>query len=107
VGTLFYGADRLPVQFDDRTLAHLQLVMTAKLRRSEGFLLSWTAARPDDGARSTVWIHPATDLHFAFADGRAPAINREWIGRLVLLANTPAGLRVTEEGDVRSLDPAP
>jgi len=107
VGTLFYGADRLPVEFDDRSLSHLQLVMTAKLRRSEGFLLSWTSAGGKAGERSMVWIHPATDLQFQFRDGRPPRINREWIEQLVLLANTAAGLHVTEEGDLRPLEPTP
>ena len=34
MGKLYYGAARYEVEFEDRVLAHLQLVMTGKLRRS-------------------------------------------------------------------------
>ncbi len=45
MGTLIYGHGDLTVDFDDRTLAHLQVVIGTKLRRRESFLLSWS----DDG----------------------------------------------------------
>ena len=106
MGSLFYGAKRLQVEFDDRALAHLQIVMIAKLRRSEAFLLSWTVNTATGSGRSMVWIHPATDLHFRFTNGRHPEINREWIGQLMLLANTATGLHLTDEGDLRPLHPA-
>ncbi|MFD3445833.1 hypothetical protein ACFDTO_14660 [Microbacteriaceae bacterium 4G12] len=104
MGTLFYGAARFRVDFEDRALAHLQIVMTAKHRRGEGFLLSWTVPTAGGGSRSAVWVHPATDLEFSFSGGRAPEINREWIDTLVRLANTADGLHLTGEGDLR---PAP
>ncbi|MFD3444536.1 hypothetical protein ACFDTO_08055 [Microbacteriaceae bacterium 4G12] len=52
MGTLFYGASRLEVTFDDRVLAHLQIVMTSKLRRHESFMLSWSVDRTDGSGRS-------------------------------------------------------
>ncbi len=104
MGTLFYGASRFRVDFDDRALAHLQIAMTAKHRRGEGFLLSWTAATPG-GGRSAVWVHPGTDLEFSFSGGRPPEINREWLEELMRLANTADGLHLTSEGDLRAAPP--
>lgn len=72
MGTLFYGGDRTPVRIDDRILAHLRAVVTAKIRRGEGLLLSWTDSITIGDGRSSVWIHPACDLHYKF-DGSQPA----------------------------------
>jgi len=104
MGKLYYGAARFEIEFDDRVLAHLQLVMTGKLRRSEGFLLSWGTPAERGSGRSMVWIHPATDLHFQFAGSGRPAVNRDWLERLAVLANTATGLYVTPEGDLQPID---
>jgi len=40
MGKLTYDST-LTVDFDDRVLAHLQLVIGAKLRRAESFYFSW------------------------------------------------------------------
>jgi len=71
MGMLFYGAGRLPIRLDDRVLAHLKAVATAKMRRGEGFLISWTDAAEVGHGRSSVWVHPYTDLHYTF-DGNTP-----------------------------------
>ncbi|MFD3443844.1 hypothetical protein ACFDTO_04510 [Microbacteriaceae bacterium 4G12] len=101
MGTLFYGAGRLEAQFDDRTLAHLQIVMAAKLRRSEGFMLSWSLDVRQGSGRSSVWIHPSTDLQFLYTGSRSPEINREWLAELADLSHGPGGLHVTGEGKIR------
>ena len=103
MGTLFYGASRFRVDVEDHALAHLQIAMTAKHRRGEGFLLSWTVATPGGSSRSAVWVHPATDLEFSFTGGRPPEINRAWLEELVRLANTADGLHVTREGDLKPI----
>src|SRR5690606_11550369 len=41
VGSLIYGTSGIEISFDDRVLAHLELVINAKLRRRESFMLSW------------------------------------------------------------------
>ncbi len=102
MGKLYYGAARYEVEFEDRVLAHLQLVMTGKLRRSEAFLLSWAISPERGSGRSMVWIHPTTDLHFEFAGSGRPSVNREWLERLAILANTATGLYVTPEGDLQA-----
>ena len=71
MGTLFYGAARLPIRLDDRVMAHLKAVATAKMRRGEGFLISWTDSAEVGHGRSSVWVHPHTDLHYKF-DGNTP-----------------------------------
>lgn len=103
MGNLYYGAGRFSVPFDDRVLAHIQLVMIAKLRRHEGFVLSWSEPDPG-GGRSMLWISPTTELHFKFHGGKAPRINRQWLEQLAGLANTAGGLHVTDEGDLEPLD---
>ena len=39
MGKLIYGAPTWSVEFEDRALAHLRIVMIAKLRRAESFSL--------------------------------------------------------------------
>ena len=106
MGTLFYGASRFAIFFDERVLMHLQIVMNAKLRRGESFSLSWTDAPKQGGGRAIVWISPSTHHHNKFSGSPPARVNRKWIDELAILANTPQGLHVTEEGEVTPL-PAP
>ncbi|QEE61039.1 ATP-dependent DNA ligase [Salinibacterium sp. dk2585] len=94
------------IDFDDRVLAHLQVVMGAKLRRKESFFFTWTNAQDIGDGRGSLWIHPAIPLYFKFTGGRPPSINRSWIDALMLTANTPGGLRLIPEPDVRLPDAA-
>lgn len=87
------------VEFDDRTLAHLQIVIGMKLRRDEPFYFSW---RDDDrigDGRTSVWIDPTVPLVFSYYGSAKPAINPAWIHALELTANTNVGLRVVAEPD--------
>lgn len=104
MGTLFYGAARHKVVFDDRVLAHLQIVMTAKLRRTECFILSWRDPADAGSGRSMIWVTPYTDLHYKFSGNTPPPINRQWLEQLAALANTAFGLIVTDEGKLESLE---
>ena len=81
MGKLTYDST-LTVDFDDRVLAHLQLVIGAKLRRAGVVLLQ--LARRSRGRRRTsaLWIHPTIPLYFKYAGGRQPSINRAWIDLL-------------------------
>jgi hypothetical protein len=96
MGTLTYDST-LSADFDDRTLAHLQIVIGAKLRRNEAFYFSWKDDVSIGDGRSVIWIHPTIPLAFKFSGSRAPTIDREWVDEMLLLANTPAGLRITNE----------
>ena len=44
MGRLYYGNTSEPITVEDGELAHLKVVATAKLRRSEGFAVSFSSA---------------------------------------------------------------
>lgn len=95
MGTLTY--DGVIVEFDDRLLAHLQIVIVQKLRCGESFLLSWKDAVSIGNGRSSVWLHPSIPLYFKFWGSRPPTINRQWIAELTASANSAHGLVVFGE----------
>jgi hypothetical protein len=95
MGTLTYDVVS-KVEFDDRTLIHLQIVIGSKLRRGESFSLSWTK-EPQGTGRTTIWMHPSIPLVYEFRDGKTPPINREWLNALMETANSPTGLRLVPE----------
>src|SRR3954454_10680025 len=85
------------VDFEDRTLAHLQLVIGTKLRRGEAFHFSWRDDPSIGDGRTTVWIHPRCPLVYKFYGSRRPSLNRAWVDALAYPANSPAGLYVVPE----------
>jgi len=96
MGKFIYAGD-FTVDFDDRLLAHLQIVIASKLRRGESFNFSWRDD-PDMGdGRTILWLHPSVPLIYKFFGSRPPVINRAWIEALSQSANTPAGLRIVPE----------
>src|SRR3954454_3476602 len=101
MGTL--QADGVLVEFDDRLLAHLQIVIVQKLRRGESFLMSWRDAPEAGHGNSALWLHPFQNLFFRFAGARDDQINAEWIEQLLLAANSPRGLVIMQEGSMADL----
>ncbi|WP_295101850.1 ATP-dependent DNA ligase [uncultured Microbacterium sp.] len=85
------------IEIEDRALSHLQLVMTAKLRRGEAFVFTWGEDVSIGGGRTTVWIHAGSSLIFKYHGSRQPAINRNWIEALAYTANAPTGLYLVHE----------
>jgi hypothetical protein len=98
VGHLVYDS-KSRTQLDDRALAHLQIVITNKLRRKESFAFSWKNPAAEGDGRRTIWIAPEIPLEFVYAGGRPPAINFEWVEALMHTANTAAGLHLVPEPD--------
>lgn len=96
MGKLTYDST-LTADFDERTLAHLQLVIGAKLRRGEAFYFTWHDDVAVGDGRTTVWLHPTIPLAFKFFGARAASINRAWIDELMLTANSPGGLSIVPE----------
>lgn len=96
MGTLTYDST-LAADFDDRTLAHIQFVIGAKLRRDEPFFFTWKDDTSIGDGRSTIWVHPAVSLTFKFVGSRMPTISREWIDLLILSANSAGGLHLVPE----------
>lgn len=93
MGQLLYGSPPEGFEVDDRTLAHIEVVALAKLRRNEGFALT---LEQGDAGRTTMWISTSSDLRFSF-DAARHEINRAWLDVLMDSANMPAGLRVEPE----------
>lgn len=97
MGKLIYGAPTWTAEFEDRELAHLRIVITAKLRRAESFAFSWKYESAYGSGRSSLWLHPAIPLQFQFYSGREPVMSRAWIEELMLTANSPNGLELVPE----------
>jgi hypothetical protein len=96
VGRFSYD-NTVTVDFDDRTLAHLQAVIGAKLRRGESFMLSWIDDAAMGSGHTSVWLNPASTLAFKYFGGRMPALNRGWVEKLMMSANFTEGLHVLPE----------
>jgi hypothetical protein len=96
MGTLTYDS-KITATFDDRVLAHLQVVIWAKLRRGEQFSFTWTEPVRNGYGRSSIWISPNISLAFEFFGSKTPAINRRWIEMLTKSANSASGLQLLPE----------
>ena len=92
MGTLVYdGGDA--AELDDRTLAHLQVIIVNKLRRQESFPFTWS----DERRSMTIWLSPNTPVAFVYQGNRRPQLNRAWLEDLALMANSVGGLMVVPE----------
>ncbi|MGN6762305.1 MAG: DUF7882 family protein [Leifsonia sp.] len=96
MGKLIYGGTT-EIGFEDRVLAHLQIVIGLKLRRKEGFFFSWRDEQGVGDGRSAIWIDPAIPLLFRYSGGRHPRINKTWLEQLTMSSNSAQGLQLTEE----------
>jgi len=97
MGHLIYDRSTAEIQMDDRTLAHLQIVIISKLRRQESFAFSWKEPASSGDGRSTIWIYPTVSLRFRFDGSRQPAINQAWLSLLSASANSGSGLHFIPE----------
>ena len=96
MGTLVYDGTA-EFTFDDRVLAHLQIVIGLKLRRREGFLMTWTDHTSGDAVITTAWFDPSLSLLFRYSGTQIPAINKDWLMLLTESSNSSAGLRLDDE----------
>jgi hypothetical protein len=97
MGKLVYGQGVVEIGLDDRTLAHLSVVIVAKLRRGESMLLSWRDDASVGDGRASVWLAPSIPLYFKYFGSRPPKINKAWIAALTATANSSHGLHVIPE----------
>jgi len=95
MGRFIYDTAANAVDIDDRTLAHLRIVVMNKLRRSEPFMFDVEIG--DGSGRRSFWIHPSVPLQFHFFGSRQPRINRAWVEELMQAASGPAGLTILPE----------
>lgn len=100
----FIYRDQVRADFEDRLLAHLQLVIGNKLRRGEPFYFSWKEDQSVGGGRTAVWMHPGASFTFKFSGGRAPALNRTWLEALMHTAHSSTGLHVVPEPHEEAVD---
>jgi hypothetical protein len=96
MGKLVYDST-LTVDFEDRVLAHLHLVIGAKIRRGESFFFSWKDDPHNGDGRTILWIFPTAPIVFKFYGGRPPTINRHWVEALMTTANSTQGLQLVPE----------
>ena len=97
LGKLLYGDSAREIEFDDRVLAHLQIVIGARLRRHECFFFSWKDDPVVGNGRSSIWIAPSIPLFFKFSALARPTINREWLEELTVSSNNAQGLYLSSE----------
>ena len=92
MGRLRYDT-RTEFDIEDRTLAHLQVVLLDKLRRDESFPVNLGEVH-----RSvTVWVTPAVGLAFLYDGNRQPQLNQAWLELLATSAGTTHGLEIVPE----------
>jgi hypothetical protein len=94
---LIYGGSAMEIGIDDRTLAHLQIVIGARLQARERFFLSWRDHSDVGSGRSSIWIDPSVCLVFRYSDARPVRINREWLDALRVSENGNGALVLVPE----------
>jgi hypothetical protein len=94
MGRLLYGAPASAHRFEDRTLAHLQSVITARFRRGEGFLLTTT---DEDGRPAELWLHPAIATRYEYDGAERHDLNPHWLRALTAASHGRIGLHVLPE----------
>ncbi|ARJ06129.1 hypothetical protein DVJ78_07120 [Humibacter sp. BT305] len=87
MGALLYGSSQDSIPLDDRTLAHLQLVILGRLRRGESCGLTYTREDGGSSTRETIWINPAIPMRFVYDSlDRGGPLNRAWVEALAATA---------------------
>lgn len=88
------------IVLDDRTLAHVQVIIIDKLRRGERFAFS----APSGSRLVTMWMTPDAALEFVYDDARMPNLNRDWLESLSNSAGSPMGLVLLPESPPQGFD---
>jgi hypothetical protein len=98
VGRLVYG-DQGSFELDDRTLAHLKLAVSTKLRRGETFVLNWTIPAAQGSGRVSLWLAPSISLQFEYSEAHSHSINRSWVEALIASAWSHDGMTLMSEDE--------
>ena len=96
MGTFIYEG-MIKVEVDDRTLAHLQVVIGNKLRRGESFNFTWREDKSIGDGRTSIWVHPYATIVYKFHGSRPITLNRAWNEALMFTANSANGLYIVPE----------
>lgn len=95
MGTLAHGP--ISVDFEDRLLTHVQIIVVQRFRRSEPLIVSWLDDLMAGDGRSSMWMTPALPVYFKFIGSRLPRINTQWLRTLNESASSSTGLVLTTE----------
>ena len=79
------------IELDDDLTAHLHAVLVAKLRRNEPVLLEWTGTGEH---AQQVWVHPSAGVLASYDLPRPPDLDRLWLDRLMVAANSVSGISI-------------
>lgn len=93
MGRLYYGNSTDAIVVDDTELAHLKMVATTKLRRSEGFSVSFSSPE----GRSTLWIHCAIPLRFDFDSAEPIRLDPAHANEMAQAAASAMGIVIDTE----------
>lgn len=96
---LYYGGGSTLLELPDRLLAHVKIVIAAKLRRGESFTLTWHQRSGTAAGRTTVWIHPSIPLRFVFDSAEPELLDPELLRSLATQAATAGGLTFELDAD--------
>jgi hypothetical protein len=96
MGHLIYNG-AASYEFDDRTLAHLKIAITQKLRVQESFLLSWVEPVDTGSGRVSLWLSSAIPLEFRYSTEKPPPLNRNWLEALARSSHGTRGMIVMTE----------
>ena len=94
---MYYGGSDTAITIEDRTLAHLKVLIASRLRRGEGFTLSWQHPEDQPGGRTAIWLHPSVPLRFVFDTPDLPSLDRAWLEQLANSVNLSGGIELTPE----------
>ena len=100
MGTLTYDS-KFAVSFDDRVLAHLQVVIWSKLRRREPFAFTVVVPAGQGSGRTSMWMSSNVSVTFQYYSTARQTLNTLWIDALIASANSPTGLQVVDEPEDR------
>jgi len=93
VGTLLLGRIAA-INLDDDVLAHVHAVIIAKLRVREPVSVAWVS---EAGLRDEIIVNPATIVVATFDAAKTPPLDRVWLNRLMIAANSVRGLNLTAQ----------
>lgn len=92
MGRLYYGSSTDAIDIPDRVMAHLKVVASSKLRRSESFTLTCKDSTLQGAGRTTLWVHCSIPLRFEFDSVESGALDREYLDELARAASTTNGI---------------
>lgn len=105
MGFLHYGQSDFTISIEDRTLAHVKVVILTLLRNGQSVAFTFAHPMSDGSGRETIWITPTSELRFQFLGSRAPRLNGAWIEEMLRVATSQSGLHVTDEPTEEGLEP--